>query len=290
MIIDSENIIFNMNKDNKPVLRCKSGDLVTFKTCDCFSDTIKTEDDLVSEIDFEKVNPATGPLYIEGADVGDVLKVEIKNISLDEKGVVVTAPGLGRLKDKIESEETVICNIDGDNVDFNGFKIPLKKMVGVIGVAPKDEAYSTGVPHDHGGNLDCTKIAEGSSVYFPVNVEGALLSLGDLHAAMGDGEIMGSGLEISGEVEVKVEVLKEFDYNLPLIETDNKWITIASRETMEEASDLAIYNMVDLITKNKSISLNQAGMLISIAGDLKVCQIVNPNVTMRVEMDKNIIG
>ena len=132
-------------------------------------------------------------------------------------------------------------------------------------------------------------IKEGVSLYLPVNVEGALLALGDLHAAMGDGEIMGSGMEIAGEVEVRVEVLKDFDYKLPLIETEEKWITLGSRKTMEEASDLAINNMVDLIMKKSNLTMNQAGMLLSIAGDLKVCQIVDPNMTMRMEIKKEYI-
>lgn len=290
MIIEKTNIIFNMNKDNEPVMKCSSGDEVVFKTCDCFSDTIKSEKDLVSGIDFERVNPATGPLYIKEANVGDVLKVTINSIKLDNKGVVVTASGLGRLKSHIKDEETVVCNIEGNYLNYKGIKIPLRKMIGVLGVSPKNDKISTGNPYDHGGNLDCIEVTEGSSIYLPVNVKGVLLSLGDLHATMGDGEIMGSGLEISGEVEVKVEVLKDFDFNLPIIETKDKWITLGSRETMEEASDLAICNMADLIMKKSNFSLNQAGMLISLAGDLRVCQMVNPHITMRVEISKDIIN
>lgn len=289
MIITSDKTIFSMDKNNEPVLKAKSGDKVIFQTCDCFSDVIKTEEDLVSGIDFDRVNPATGPLYVEDAAPGDVLKVDIIKIEISNQGAVVTSPGLGRLSEKIEKEETVIGKIEGDFVDYKGIKIPLNKMIGVIGTAPAGEGISTGTPYDHGGNLDCKMIKEGVSLYLPVNVKGALLSLGDLHAAMGDGEIMGSGMEIAGEVEVKVEVLKDFDYKLPIIETEEKWITLGSRKTMEEASDLAINNMVDLIMKKSDLTMNQAGMLLSIAGDLKVCQIVDPNMTMRMELNKKFI-
>lgn len=289
MIITRDKTIFSMDKNNEPVLKAKSGDKVIFQTCDCFSDVIKTEDDLVSGIDFNRVNPATGPLYVEGAVPGDVLKVDIIKIDISNQGAVVTSPGLGRLSEKIENEETVIGKIEGDFVDYNGIKIPLNKMIGVIGTAPEGEGISTGTPHDHGGNLDCKMIKEGVSLYLPVNVEGALLALGDLHAAMGDGEIMGSGMEIAGEVEVRVEVLKDFDYKLPLIETEEKWITLGSRKTMEESSDLAINNMIDLIMKKSNLNMNQAGMLLSIGGNLKVCQIVDPNMTMRMEIKKEYI-
>lgn len=289
MRITSDKTIFTMDKNNEPVLTAKSGDKIVFETCDCFSDVIRTEEDVVSGIDFNRVNPATGPLFVEDAMPGDVLKVEIIRIDIEEQGAVVTAPGLGRLSEKLEKEETVIGIIDGNFVSYKGLKIPLNKMIGVIGTAPAGEGISTGTPHDHGGNMDCKMIKEGVSLYLPVNVEGALLSIGDLHAAMGDGEIMGSGMEIAGEVEVKVEVLKDFNFNLPIIETEDKWMTLGSRETMEEASDLAIDNMIDLIMKKTNLTMNQAGMLLSIAGDLRVCQIVDPNMTMRMEIKKDYL-
>lgn len=289
MRITSDKTIFLMDKNNEPVLRAKSGDSVIFETCDCFSNVIRTEEDLISNIDFNRVNPATGPLYVEGAEPGDILKVDILRIDIDKQGAVVTAPGLGRLTDKIEKEETVIGKIEGDYVDYLGIKLPLNKMIGVIGTAPAGDGISTGTPYDHGGNMDCKMITEGVSLYLPVNVEGALLAIGDLHAVMGDGEIMGSGMEIAGEVEVNVEVLKEFDFQLPIIETEDKWITLGSRATMEEASDLAINNMVDLIMKKTDLTMNQAGMLLSIVGNLKVCQVVDPNMTMRMEIEKKII-
>ncbi|WP_438467719.1 acetamidase/formamidase family protein [Streptococcus pluranimalium] len=95
-------------------------------------------------------------------------------------------------------------------------------MIGVIGTAPAGEPVNTGTPHDHGGNMDTTAIIEGSILYLPVNTEGALLAIGDVHATMGDGEIMGSGLEIPAVIEVTVEVLKNCDYPLPMVETKDK--------------------------------------------------------------------
>lgn len=287
--ISNKHVIFAMDKNNSAAANVKNGDTVVFETLDCFSNTIQTESDLVSGIDFNRVNPATGPLYVEGAEVGDVLKVVIQRIDLDEKGVVVTAPGLGQLADLIEYEETVICPVNDDVVEYKGIKIPLRKMIGVIGTAPVGEAVNTGTPDSHGGNMDTTCITEGSIVYLPVNVEGALLAMGDLHAVMGDGEIMGSGLEIAGNVEVVVEVLKNCQYPLPLVETTDSWITIGSKETMEQATKLALNNMVQLITSLTSLTTNQAGMLLSLTGNLVSSQVVNPNVTQRVELKKTIL-
>lgn len=279
-----------MDKDNQPVAWAKSGDRVAFETLDCFSNTVLSEEDLVSSIDFSKVNPATGPLFVEEAQVGDVLKVTIHKIELASQGSVVTAPGLGQLADQIEYEETVICEVTDEYVNYKGIKIPLRKMIGVIGTAPKGDPVNTGTPDTHGGNMDTTRITEGSILYLPVNVEGALLVMGDLHAVMGDGEIMGSGLEIPGTVEVTVEVLKNCDYPLPLVETEALWVTIGSKPTMEEATKLALSHMVNLITSLTPLTRNQAGMFLSMAGDLMSSQVVNPNVTQRVEVKKSLLN
>lgn len=287
--ISREHLIFEMNRENKPVLSVDSGSTVVFETEDCFSGEVRTELDTVSQIDFAKVNPATGPLYVNDAEVGDILKVTIKRITLDEKGAVVTAPGLGLLAEGIQQEETAIGGVTQEATEYKGYSLPLRKMVGVIGTAPAGEGINTGTPHDHGGNLDTTLLGEGATLYLPVNVEGALLAMGDMHSSMGDGEIMGSGLEIAGEIEVEVEVLKETKLPLPFVETAELYATLASRETMEEASKVALNNMVDFIQNKTDLTFNQAGMLLSLAGDLKVSQAVNPNKTMRVELKKSIL-
>lgn len=290
MRISKEHTIYVMDKGNKAIAKAKSGDVVVFETCDCFHDSIRTESDTVSGIDFDHVNPATGPLYVEGAKVGDVLKVDILKIDLNDQGAMVAAPGMGRIVDRITEEETIICKIKDGYALFKDIEIPINKMIGVIGTAPEGEGIPTGSPHDHGGNMDCIMIKEGVSLYLPVNVEGGLLAIGDLHAAMGDGEIIGAALEIAGEVKVRVTVVKDFKYKLPLIETKDKWITLGSRKTMEEASDLAINNMVDLILDKTELTVNQAGMLLSMVGNLRVCQIVDPNMTMRMELDKKYLN
>lgn len=287
--ISNEHVIFEMNKENEPVLTVDSGTDVVFETMDCFSGEVQTEEDTVSNIDFSTVNPATGPLYINDAQVGDTLKVTINKITIDDRGAVLTAPGLGLLADRIEKEQTTFAEVTEDATLYKGHTIPLRKMIGVIGTAPAGEGINTGTPHDHGGNLDTTLIGEGASIYLPVNVEGALLSMGDMHSSMGDGEIMGSGLEVAGEIEVTVEVLKDEKLPLPLVETEELYATLASRETMEEASKVALNHMVDLIQDKTDLTFNEAGMFLSMAGDLKVSQAVNPNKTMRVEVRKDTL-
>ena len=287
--ITRNQVIFEMNKENEPVLSIESGEKVIFETMDCFSGEVCSPEDTVSGIDFSKVNPATGPLFVEDAKVGDVLKVKINRISIDDQGVILTAPGLGLLSDGIDKEETVLTEVTEKTTNYKGFEIPLRKMIGVIGTAPAGEPVNTGTPHDHGGNLDTILVREGSIIYLPVEVEGALLSMGDMHSSMGDGEIMGAGSEVAGEIEVEVEVVKDSNLPLPFIETEDLYVTLASRETMEEASQLALNHMVQFLQAKTDLTFNQAGMFLSLAGDLKVSQAVNPNKTMRVEVRKDII-
>lgn len=284
-----EHVIFEMNQENEPVLTAVSGETVVFETQDCFSGEVQSEADTVSDIDFSKVNPATGPLFVSGAEVGDILKVTINRIEIDSKGAALTAPGLGLLSDGIGAEETAIAEVTDSATLYKGYEIPLRKMVGVIGTAPAGEGVNTGTPHDHGGNLDTILLGEGATLYLPVNVEGALLAMGDMHSSMGDGEIMGSGLEVAGEIEVIVEVLKDSQLPLPFIETEDLYVTVGSRETMEDASKVALHNMVEFLTAKTDMTFNQAGMFLSLAGDLKVSQAVNPNKTMRVEVRKDLI-
>lgn len=288
--IHREHVIYEMNKENEPVLTVESGATVIFETQDCFSGDVQSEKDTVSDIDFSTVNPATGPLYVKGAEPGDTLKVTLNRMEIANKGSVLTAPGLGMLADGIEKEETVMGEVKKEGTQYKGFNIPLIKMVGVIGTAPAGEGVNTGTPHDHGGNLDTTLLTEGATLYLPVNVDGALLAMGDMHSSMGDGEIMGSGLEVAGEIEVTVEVLKDSTLPLPFIETDEVYATLASRETMEEASKVAINHMVDVLRNKTDLTFNQAGMFLSLAGDLKVSQVVNHNKTMRVEVKKEVLN
>lgn len=292
MRISKENVIYNMGKNNEAVATVATGSKVIFETKDCFSDTIQTEADVISEIDFDKVNPATGPLFVEGAEPGDVLKVTINAIKPNDFGVVVSAPGLNRFFDQsIQEEETVICSIDDEagTFSFQGVEFPMNKMIGVIGTANADEGITTGTPGPHGGNMDNTAIAEGSIVYLPVNTEGALLSIGDMHASMGDGEVWGCGVEIGGEAHVTVEVIKDFQHQVPLVETKEAFHAYGFGKTIDQASQMANDNMIKLLMDSANLTYNQAGMLMTIKGNLTTCQTVNPDVSMRMEMQKEYI-
>lgn len=280
--------IFSMDAKNEPVLRLESGETIFFETKDCFSDSIESEEDLILDIDFNEVNPATGPVYIQGAKLGDVLKVHIEKIGVSKQGVVTVAKGFGVLGDMVEEPSTRVVKVEGDKAYYLGVEIPMRKMIGVIGTAPADEPVATGIPGDHGGNMDCGIINEGSIVYLPVNVEGGLLAIGDLHAAMGDGEIGISAAEICGDVTVRVEVIKDDKLHLPMVETKEVIATIATADTMDEASYKATLNMVNYLVDNTKLNFNDAIGLVTLVGNLRPNQIV-ARASMRMEMDKKLI-
>jgi len=287
--IPKDRLVYQMDKDNPPVATASSGDTLRFVTCDCFTDTIHTEKDLVTEIDFSRINPATGPVYIEGAQAGDVLAVTIQRILPGPQGVMVAAPEFGLLGDKVTETETGVFPIEKDTLNLFGATLPLTKMIGVIGTAPAGEPVETGTPGAHGGNMDCTLIKEGATLYLPVEVPGALLALGDLHAAMGDGEISVSGVEMAGEVEVVVELIKNTTLPTPAVQTEDTFAVLYSDDTMEKASYHASERMVRYLQDTAGLSFNEAYMLLSAAGRLSVCQIVDPQVTMRMELPISVL-
>lgn len=147
----------------------------------------------------------------------------------------------------------------------------------------------TGTPGAHGGNMDCRLIREGAVLYLPVAVPGALLAMGDLHAAMGDGEISVSGVEVAGTVQVLVEVCKDSRMPTPAVETEEAFAAIVSADTMEKASQEATLAMIEYLQQETDLTFNEAYMLLSATGKLAVCQVVDPQVTMRMELPKSVL-
>lgn len=288
--ITKEFITNVLSKENKPCARIKAGEVVAFETYDCFTNQF-----LPPEATFENVvrkpgNPATGPLYVEGAMPGDMLKIDILDIEMGPVGIVMLGPGSGSEKEEFPQKVLKRVPVKGGFAYYDGkVKIPVKPMIGVIGVAPKEEGVSTITPMEHGGNMDCTQVKKGATLYLPVFIEGALLSMGDFHAIMGDGEVEDCGLEIEGRATVRVDVVRGKNcVPYPMLETDEKLITIASRESVEEAWRAAARQMYDFMKEKIGMDYQDAGMLLTMTGDLVICQTVNPMKTVRMELPRTI--
>lgn len=286
--INKDQVIYSFNQNNKPVARVKAGESFTLQTWDCFKGQLKSDDDEIAAMDWNKINPATGPIFVEGSQAGDILKITIEAIELNSPAVMIAAPDEGVLGHLIEKSVTKILPIESGQVVFSDqHRFELKPMVGVLGVAPEvGENVSTGIPGIHGGNMDCALLGQGAVLYLPVNVEGALLAAGDMHALMGDGEIVVCAAEAGGEIQLKVEIIKDEYYPLPLIETEKLFATVSSKKTVDEAIGSATEMMANFLVEKFNYTLTDAGMLMSLVGNVEICQVVDPLKTARFTIKK----
>lgn len=291
-------IIYEFNQTNQPIAIVASGSRVRIETYDCFKNQIDSEDTKLAGLDWNQINPATGPIFVEDAKPGDVLKVTIESIEIDETGVMLVGPNLGVMGPFIEEMSAKILPIVDNKIQFNELLLPLNKMIGVIGVAPAGQGVNCGTPGAHGGNMDNKMVTEGAILYFPVAVEGALFGLGDFHAAMGDGEVSVSGVEVAGVATVQLEVLKGETIQQPLLENVESFTQIASALTLDDASKMATELMVRRIVERTDMSISEVTMLMSAVGQLEICQVVDPLVTVRfvvpkwllVQLETTLIG
>ena len=288
--LDDSKTLFSFDKDLEPVLKVPSGETVRIRTKDCFGNQLQGPEDQLSEIDWEAINPATGPIYVEGAVAGGTLKVHIDNIELDAQTSSCTGKDEGVCGDRFSDWATHFCKVeDGKVVWDDRLSIPLAPMIGVIGVAPEGEPVNCGTPGKHGGNMDNTAIAAGATLYFPVAVDGALFGCGDMHAVMGDGEVSVSGAEVAGYATVTLTALPELSVPNPLIENETHFGIIVSAESLDKAAELAVQQMVDLLASRTNESEADLVMLLSLVADVRICQMVDPEKTVRFMVPKYVL-
>lgn len=288
--LDDSKTLFSFDKDLKPVLKVPSGETVRIRTKDCFGNQLQGPEDQLSEIDWEAINPATGPIYVEGAVAGGTLKVHIDNIELDAQTSSCTGKDEGVCGDRFSDWATHFCKVEEGKVVWDErLSIPLAPMIGVIGVAPEGEPVNCGTPGKHGGNMDNTAIAAGATLYFPVAVDGALFGCGDMHAVMGDGEVSVSGAEVAGYATVTLTALPELSVPNPLIENDTHFGIIVSAESLDKAAEVAVQQMVDLLASRTNESETDLVMLLSLVADVRVCQMVDPEKTVRFMVPKYVL-
>jgi len=278
-----------------PVLRVASGDRVRVETMVAgglqrlrlagaseaeIPESLKLVEQRVTERG-PGAHPMTGPIYVEGAQPGDTLEIRIIAIEfLHNFGVNAFSPGLGVLPDDFPYQAVKLLrwNAGADRVEFApGITLPLAPFFGSIGVAPPALAgrISSRPPGWHGGNLDNKDLVAGSVLYLPVHVPGALLSIGDGHARQGDGEVTGTALETSLRGTFELRVRKSERLRWPRAETPTHYIAMGLHEDLDEATRLAVREMVDFLVVEKKMSREDAYMLCALAADLHVTQAVD---------------
>lgn len=269
--------VYDFNKENAPCDTAKPGDMLLFKTLDCFSNRIPDENTTMADLDYTYgfANPAAGPVYVEGAEPGDVLVVDVYDIQVADEGTIATDDHCGPLFETTGYRTKKIKIKDGV-ADFNGVKFPINPMIGVIGTAPDGDPVIDGFVGNHGGNMDNKHITKGARLYFPVRVPGALLQMGDVHATMGDGELCGTGIEIPAEILVKIQLVKGFELNWPVLETQDKWYVNACAPKYDEALMNAAKEMQRLIMRITGWDAEETYMYMSVQSDVEISQGCEP--------------
>lgn len=237
----------------------------------------------------------TGPVHVNGLSTGDTLAITIEQIRLGEKGFCSFAqtrkpwePWGGVLREKAkEAWFREIPIRDGMAQFSSDIQFPVRPNVGWIGlILPK---LSPGDPWDHGGNMDTNDLGEGSTLYLHNAAGSTCFLLGDVHASMGDGEVSGTGVEISAEVLVRVDVIRNTAQHRPLIETQDHIVTVASRQSHEESYTLCIEDMADCLMKARGISFAEANALLGAIGDLRISSVVAHVFTYRLQIPRELM-
>jgi len=278
-----------------PALRVPSGSIVEAFAHEATGGQFNIDSSDPTDVNMDLVHTLTGPVYVDGAEPGDILSVELLEIEVGNWGWMAIIPDFGVLIDdfsKTKVMKTFSIDKAKNDVEFaEGIRVPVRPFAGVMGVAPDtDEMLDTGPPQANGGNLDDPDLVVGTTVYFPVFVPGALFSIGDPHAAQGLGEVAGTGMESPMRFVYKVTVIKggraiqEVQY-----ETDAYYATTGFATTLEEAVQKATRYMIDYLVGIKGMSREDAYMLCSLAGDLKIAEAVDtPNMLVVMHLPKSI--
>jgi amidase len=300
---------YTYDAKHKPVLKLKPGDILVTSTVDAFGNKISRSDQLASEIiHLPKVNDQTGPFYVRGAEPGDTLVLYLLKVRPNRDFAVSThIPHFGALTGETYTamlteplpEKTYIWKLDLERnvgiLDFPNSKIgkveiPLSPFLGTVGVAPNyGEAVLSLTPAEHGGNMDCVETKEGTTLYFPVFAEGALFMLGDGHAAQGDGEICGTGLECSLDVTVKVDVIKGKTINWPRFEDDEYIMVAGSTRPLIDAFRLAHAELINWLVEGYGFDRWDALQIVSQVGITRVGNVVDPKYTVVAKFPKKYL-
>jgi amidase len=289
----------------EPVARVRSGDIIEANTLDAFGDAIKKPGDTMSMVKGD--NPLTGPFFIEGAEPGDTLAVRIESLTVNgTQGVGAMAPGFGTLNPTTYTpmlvpdlpERIWFYDIDNKNnmatfkATDSGFtvKIPMHPFLGCLGVAPPGgESRMSITPGEWGGNMDSPQASVGHTVYLPVSVTGAMLSFGDGHAAQGEGEVGGTGIEVPLNVRLSVNVIKGKAIKWPRFENDHSIMALGAYRPVDDALRIAFKELIMWIKDDYGLSELDAYELLSKVARIDLNEMVDPNYVVVAIIDKSML-
>jgi acetamidase/formamidase len=289
---------YGWDKALAPVVRIAPGDSLEFEVTDAAGGQLGATSTVadISRLDFSRINPLSGPVYIDGAEPGDILKVTLLSFVPSGWGWTANIPGFGLLADEFKEPALHLWRYDPGTLEPALFgsrgKVPLKPFTGTIGLAPAEPGLHSVVPPRRvGGNMDVRDIAQGTELFLPIEVPGAVFSVGDTHAAQGDGEVCGTAIESPMRVALQFDLIKQTPLAFPRFRTPGpvtRHLDVKGYETttgigpdLMEAARAAVRSMIDLLAREHHMPAMDAYLLCSVCGDLRISEIVDvPNWTV----------
>lgn len=268
-----EHHIYVLDPKGQPAITIDSGEELIVETWDAFEgirDPAALEEKALR-------GPATGPIYVNGAEPGDALRVEFLNISAKEGAVHMVRPGRGFLEEEFsEAYPTIMSFEDGSVVLPSGLRLPLVPSMGLVATTPTYRQNTASDSGPYGGDIDMKELVTGSTLYLPVFLQGGLLAMGDCHAVVGDGAVAGTGAECSADTHIRVTVEKGMKITSPRALTPDHFVVLSYGEDLGLAMRQAVRDMVDFLVREKGMAAYDAYTLLSLAGDVRVSRTFRP--------------
>ena len=287
---------------SEPVLRVKPGDRVSVETLDAFGGKIKNEKTKPSKVlEFPNVNPLNGPIFVEGAEKGDALKIQIKSIKPrgpQPRGTTCLIPFFGGLSGTQKSptlqeplpEIVHKVNITERKVSWSDrIRFPYDPFIGTIGTSPELDSINSLTPDSHGGNMDLPDVRPGNTIYLPVRVPGARLFLGDCHATQGDGELCGVAIEFPTETIITIDLVKGWTIQWPRIENKDFIMSVGSGRPMEEAAKIAFADLLFWMKEGFGFDRYDAYFVLTQIARVRLGNMVDPNYTLAASIGKQYL-
>ena len=287
---------------SEPVLRVKPGDRVSVETLDAFGGKIKNEKTKPSQVlEFPNVNPLNGPIFVEGAEKGDALKIQIKSIKPrgpQPRGTTCLIPFFGGLSGTQKSptlqeplpEIVHKVNITEREVSWSDrIRFPYDPFIGTIGTSPELDSINSLTPDSHGGNMDLPDVRPGNTIYLPVRVPGARLFLGDCHATQGDGELCGVAIEFPTETIITIDLVKGWTIQWPRIENKDFIMSVGSGRPMEDAAKIAFADLLSWMKEGFGFDRYDAYFVLTQIARVRLGNMVDPNYTLAASIGKQYL-
>ena len=271
--IGREHHIYVLDPGNDPAITVDSGEELMVETWDAF-EGVRDPDVLRAR---SLKGPATGPIYVNGAEPGDALRVDFISITAKEGAAHMVLPDRGFLEEEYtDAYPTVMSLEDGNLVMPTGVRLPINPSMGVVATTPTYPQQTASDSGPYGGDIDMKELVAGSTIYLPVFVPGGMLALGDCHAIVGDGAVAGTGAECSSDAHIRVTVEKGMGITSPRALTPDHFIVLSHGEELGPAMKQAVRDMVDFLVEAKGMSAYDAYTLLSLAGDIRVSRTFRP--------------